>query len=69
MTKEKLYKYIGYNGTITSKVLLPGIANMPHVRLCAAPGHYLQRGNIKYYTITVPEDEVDLWTEVEGVIV
>ena len=68
MIKEKLYKYIGYNGTIVSTVLLPGIDNMPHVRLTAAPGHYLQRGNIKYHTITVPETEVGLWTEVEGVI-
>ena len=41
MTQEKLYKYVGYNGTITSPVLLPGIANIPYVRLFAEPGYVL----------------------------
>lgn len=66
MIKEKLYKYVGYNGTILSEVLLPGIANLPYVRLIADAGHVLQRGNIKHNSILVPEHEVELWTEVEG---
>jgi hypothetical protein len=28
MTKNKLYKYIGYNGTITSPILLPKIDHL-----------------------------------------
>lgn len=68
MTKEKLYKYVGYNGTITSKVLLPGITNIPYIRMFAKPGYILQKGNLRHYSITVPETEADLWVEVEGVI-
>ena len=62
--KEKLYKYVGYNGTITSSVLLPDIANIPYVRMCADPGHVLRKGNIEYRSVTVPEFEADLWVEV-----
>lgn len=64
MTQEKLYKYVGYNGTITSPVLLPGIANIPYVRLFAEPGYVLQKGKTKLHSVTVPESEVELWTEV-----
>lgn len=66
MTQEKLYKYVGYNGTITSEVLLPGIANLPYVRLRAKPGYVLQRGSIRHSVVLVPENEVELWTEVKG---
>jgi hypothetical protein len=66
MTKEKVYKYVGCNGTITSEVLLPGISNLPYVRLIADSGCMLQRGNIKHKIVLVPEHEVELWTEVEG---
>lgn len=65
MIKEKLYRYVGYNGTITSEVLLPGIANLPYVRLIADTGYVLQRGNIKHNIIVVPENEADLWTEIK----
>ena len=68
MTTEKLYKYIGYNGTILSKVLLPDITHLEYVRLTASAGHYLQKGNLRYYSITIPASELDLWSEVKGTI-
>lgn len=63
MTKTKLYKYIGYNGTITSPVLLPDINHLELVELKADGGKYLTNGIRKVYAITVPADEVSSWKE------
>lgn len=56
MTKQKLYKYIGYNGTITSPVLLPDIAHLELVELRADGDKYLTDGERKVYSIVVPVD-------------
>ena len=64
MTQEKLYKYVGYNGTILSDILLPGIMNLPYIRLKSDAGYVLQRGNIKQNVVLVPEEEAELWVEV-----
>lgn len=66
MTKEKLYRYVGYNGTVTSDVLLPNIPNLPYIKLKADPGYVLQRGSIQHNAVIVPEAEADLWIEVKG---
>ena len=63
MTKQKLYKYIGYNGTITSPVLLPDIAHLELVELRADGDKYLTDGERKVYSIVVPVDQVQNWTE------
>lgn len=63
MTQQKLYKYIGYNGTITSPVLLPNIDHMKMVELKADGGHYLTDGVRKVLIITVPVEEVSNWEE------
>ena len=63
MIKHKLYKYIGYNGTITSPVLLPNIDHLELVELRASGGKYLTDGEQKVYSIIVPVDEVGNWTE------
>lgn len=63
MTKQKLYKYIGYNGTITSPVLLPGIEHLNLLELHADGGKYLTDGEQKVYSIIIPSDELDKWSE------
>ena len=63
MTKTKMYKYIGYNGTITSPVLLPGIDHLSMLEIKADGGKYLTDGNRKVYIITIPADELSNWTE------
>lgn len=63
MTKQKLYKYIGYNGTITSPVLLPTIDRLELIELRADSGKYLTDGTRKVYSVIVTESEVSLWTE------
>lgn len=68
MTKQKLYKYIGYNGTITSPVLLPDISNLALYELRADNGKYLTNGVRKVYSVIIPIDEIDKWTEeVQGI--
>lgn len=69
MTKQKLYKYIGYNGTITSPVLLPGINYLELVELRADGDKYLTDGERKVYSVIIPADEIDNWTEeVRGIV-
>jgi hypothetical protein len=63
MTKQKLYKYIGYNGTITSPVLLPDISHLELVELRADGDKYLTDGEHKVYSIIVPANDVNKWTE------
>lgn len=68
MTKNKLYKYIGYNGTITSPILLPKIDHLVVYQLNAAAGHYLTDGATKVYRVTVLEEDLGKWIEVKGAI-
>jgi hypothetical protein len=63
MRKEKYYKYIGSNGTITSGVYLLNVPHIPYVKLTAENGYVLTNGKVQLYTVTIPEDEMHLWTE------
>lgn len=63
MTKQKLYKYIGYNGTITSPVLLPEIDHLELVELRSDGNKYLTDGVKKVYSIIIPIDEIENWKE------
>lgn len=64
MKKEIIYTYLGVNGTISSPVLLEGIYSIKKIKLTADSGKMLQKGDEKVASITVPEQEVDLWQEV-----
>ena len=68
MRKEKLYRYIGYNGILTTAILLPDIKHLKVYQLHADGGKHLTNGERKCYSIVVPEEDVELWYEVEGVI-
>lgn len=63
MKKQKVYKYIGYNGTITSPVLLPEISNLEYYEIYADNGYFLTNGekNVQYALIQI--NEIDNWTE------
>jgi hypothetical protein len=63
MTKTKLYKYIGYNGTLITPILLEGIPHKVYYKLQPENGKVLVNGSQKALVITVMEDEVDQWTE------
>ena len=65
MTKEKIYTYLGVNGTITSPVYLEGIYSIKKIRLIANKNKILTDGSQRISSIIVPEDEVENWTEID----
>lgn len=64
MTQEKMYRYIGKNGTITSFVLLEGISHIPMIKLKADNGYILTDGVKEVYSIAILPEEIDEWTEI-----
>lgn len=67
MVTEKMYRYIGRNGNITSDVLLISTEAIPMLRLRAAKGKILTNGTMKTYSVIVFEDEADSWKEIDDV--
>lgn len=68
MTKTVMYKYMGYNGYITSPVLIPGVDHLKMIQLKAADGYVLTNGERRAYIVTVIEDSVPDWIEVRDTI-
>lgn len=67
MVKEKMYRYLGRNGTITSPIKLENIDPILMVKLKASQGKILTDGNRKVSSIVVFEDEVSNWEEIDSV--
>ena len=65
MTKEVLYFYLGTNGTIISSVHLEDIYYTHRYRLIADEKKLLTNGKVTTYSVTVPEDEIDTWYEID----
>lgn len=63
MTKQIIYVYLGTNGVIESPVHLEDIYYTRKVKLMADAGCMLTNGKMDRLYITVPEDEVENWTE------
>lgn len=59
-----MYRYIGRNGIITSKVLLDDIKYIPMMTLEADNRKVLTNGNVKTKWITIELDEVNNWKEI-----
>lgn len=64
MTKIKKYKYLGRNGVLVTRILIEDVRNIPMLTLIADQGKILTNGEITTYSITVEEDEVNLWREI-----
>lgn len=64
MTKTKLYRYLGRNGILTTKIHLDGINYIPMVLIRADAGKILTDGERKHYSITIEEEELDQWREI-----
>ncbi|MBO7210868.1 MAG: hypothetical protein J6V44_07650 [Methanobrevibacter sp.] len=64
MTKQVFYRYLGTNGVIESPIHLEDIYYVRVIRLMADKHMVLTNGKKTVSIISVPEDEVDLWTEV-----
>ena len=64
MTTNKLYRYFGRNGILTTKILLDGINHIPMVMLKADEGKILTNGNQMCYSIIIEEQEISDWREI-----
>jgi hypothetical protein len=65
MISEKMYRYLGRNGTLTTHIKLENIDPIPMVSLKATKGKILTDGIKKVYSIIVFEDEKDNWVEID----
>ena len=65
MTKEVLYLYLGTNGSILSPVHLEDTYYQRRLKLTADVGKSLTKnGKDKVPSILIPEEDLDLWSEV-----
>ena len=67
MITEKMYRYLGRNGAITSRIKLENIEPIPMVSLQAEYGKILTNGYKKVYSITIFEDELSDWQEIDDI--
>lgn len=65
MTKTVMYKYLGTNGIIVSPVHLEDAYYVRVVCLRADENKILTNGTVRKNYVTVAENEVDLWKEVD----
>ena len=67
MISKKMYRYLGRNGTITSDILLENISPISMIHLSASVGKILTDGNKKLYSVTIFEDEIANWYEIDDI--
>lgn len=65
MLTQKMYRYLGRNGTITTAIKLEDNPPIPMVQLKAEKGKILTDGIHYTYSVIVFEDEKDNWTEID----
>ena len=66
MQQKKYYQYLGTNGTILSTVFLEGIYSVKKIELIADLNKQLTKNGVDFVKrIIVPENELDLWHEVD----
>lgn len=66
MTKTVMYSYLGTNGTICSPVHLEDIYYTRKIRIVADVNKLITKDGINLFRqITIPEDSVDEWYEVD----
>lgn len=67
MIKQNIYRYLGRNGIITSKVLLDGINYILLKELRADSGKILTNGERQTRSVIVDVEDVDNWYEIEEI--
>lgn len=65
MIQEKLYRYLGRNGTITTPIKLESTEPIHMIRLKATEGKILTDGNTRVKSVLIFEDELSNWKEIE----
>lgn len=64
MTKKKMYRYLGRNGILTTRILIDGVNYIPMVELIASEGNILTNGEITVKFIIIEEKDISLWREI-----
>lgn len=64
MTKNKVYRYLGRNGIVTTPVLIEGTTPIIMYRLIADADMVLSNGKIHVNMIDVFDDEINNWFEI-----
>lgn len=64
MKKEKLYRYLGRNGILTTHILIDGVTPINMVRLTADEGSILTNGETLSHSVIVETSEVSKWREI-----
>ena len=65
MIKRKMYKYLGRNGILITRIQLDGINFIPMMELIASDGKMLTNNEQIIKSITVEESEVSQWREID----
>ena len=64
MIAKKMYRYLGRNGILTTRILIDGVDHIPMVELIADKGMILSNGYTTTYSIVVSENDVQSWREI-----
>lgn len=64
MTKKKMYRYLGRNGILTTRILIDGVNYIPMIELIASEGNILTNGEITVKFIVIEEKDIGLWREI-----
>lgn len=64
MKKSKLYRYLGRNGILDTRILLDGINHIDMLLIQADPGFILTDGEVIRYSVTIEASELKNWKEV-----
>ena len=64
MIAKKMYRYLGRNGILTTRILIDGVNHIPMVELIADKGMILSNGYTTTDSIVVSEEEVQSWREI-----
>jgi hypothetical protein len=68
MTQNKIYRYLGRNGMVTTPVLLEGVTPIIMYRLISDEDMILTNGKLQAHQIDVFEDELNDWYEIAKAI-
>lgn len=65
MTKNVVYKYLGTNGVLVTPIHLEGALGVKLYTLTADEDKRLTNGKMITKTVTVAEDDLDQWKEID----
>ena len=62
-----MYKYLGRNGILTTRIQLDGINFIPMTELIAADGKMLTNGERVVKSVIIEDEELSQWREIDDI--